>query len=88
MKSLIPGPRSLMLFGFVLWAGPLIAQPVHYRGKALPDADSILMQPYLALTNANVLDVRTGEILDNRTVVLRDGLIQSITTAAHPSISA
>ncbi len=85
MKSLIPGPRSLMLFGFVLWAGPLIAQPVHYRGKALPDADSILMQPYLALTNANVLDVRTGEILDNRTVVLRDGLIQSITTAAPPA---
>ncbi len=54
----------------LLQAGPLAAQSVHHSGKAMPDANAVLEPPYLALTNANVLDVRTGEILENRTVVL------------------
>ena len=84
MKRLVPRLGNLMLLLFLLWAGQLTAQPIHRIGKAMPDADSILPQPYLALTNANVLDVRTGEILEARTVVLQDGLIQSITTGAPP----
>ena len=84
MKRLLPRLGDLMLLLFLLWGGQLTAQPIHRIGKAMPGADSILPQPYLALTNANVLDVRTGEILENRTVVLQDGLIQSITTGAPP----
>ena len=84
MKRLGPRLSDLILLLFLLWAGQLTAQPIHRIGKAMPGADSILPQPYLALTNANVLDVRTGEILESRTVVLQDGLIQSITTGAPP----
>jgi imidazolonepropionase-like amidohydrolase len=39
----------------------------------------------LALVGANVVDVRTGRVLPNATVVLRDGKIQSVGTAAAPA---
>jgi imidazolonepropionase-like amidohydrolase len=42
-------------------------------------------QPYLALLNANVLDVRTGRIARDSTVVTRDGKIVSIDAAAAPA---
>ncbi len=42
-------------------------------------------QPYLALVNANVLDVRTGRIARDSTVVMRDGKIVSIDSAAAPA---
>jgi len=42
-------------------------------------------QPYLALVNGNVLDVRSGEITANATVVLRDGRILSIGPGSAPA---
>ncbi len=42
-------------------------------------------QPYLALVNGHVLDVRTGEIDLNATVVLRDGKIASIGPGPAPA---
>jgi imidazolonepropionase-like amidohydrolase len=41
--------------------------------------------PYLALVGGNVLDVRTGEIEGNATVVLREGKIASIGAGAAPA---
>ena len=42
-------------------------------------------QPYLALTNARVVDVRTGRISSGATVVLRDGKVVSLGGAAAPA---
>src|SRR5687768_18611299 len=42
-------------------------------------------QEALALTNASVVNVRTGAVLRNATVVLRGGRIESVGTAAAPS---
>jgi len=42
-------------------------------------------QPYLALVNGNVLDVRTGGIEANATIVLRDGKIASIGPGPAPA---
>jgi len=39
----------------------------------------------VALTHANVVDVRTGRVLSDATVVLRDGLIASIAQGAPPA---
>ena len=41
-----------------------------------------LPRPPIALTHANVLDVKTGKVLGNATVVLRDGRIESIGAGA------
>lgn len=49
--------------------------------------DGTLLQPFLALTHANVVDVRSGRILTDRTVILRNGLIESI-GATPPSAVA
>ena len=53
--------------------------------EALADADGVLPQPFLALTNANVVDVRGGTILRGRTVVLRDGKIESVGSGTPPA---
>jgi imidazolonepropionase-like amidohydrolase len=42
-------------------------------------------QPYLALVHGNVLDVRTGTIAGDATVVLRDGKIASIGVGPSPA---
>ena len=39
----------------------------------------------LALVHANVLDVRTGRLVANQTVVLRGGKIESVSVAAPPA---
>jgi imidazolonepropionase-like amidohydrolase len=39
----------------------------------------------LALTNANVVNVRTGRIIVNTTIVLRNGKIESIGSNARPA---
>lgn len=39
----------------------------------------------LALVHANVLDVRSGRLVPNQTVVLRDGRIESVSAAAPPA---
>lgn len=60
------------------------ASPAALSAQA-PSAQARLPQPFLALTRASVIDVRTGEIQRNATVVLRDGTIESIGTGAPPA---
>ena len=43
-----------------------------------PDANGIIPQPHIALTNTHVVDVRTGTVLENAVVVVRDGRIVSV----------
>ena len=48
-------------------------------------SDGIVPQPFLALTHANVVDVRTGTIRPDVTMVLRDGNIAAIGSAPPPA---
>lgn len=59
------------MLGALAWAGRLFAQ-------APPEL--------LALTNASVVDVRTGKVLPGMTVVFRDGRIRSVGSAAPPGV--
>lgn len=52
---------------------------------ALQAGGQPLPQPNLALVHANVIDVRSGTVTENATVVLRAGRIVSIGTQAPPS---
>jgi len=47
-------------------------------------ADGLLPQPHLALTDANVVDVRTGTVLNGVTVELLNGKIASVGTQRPP----
>ncbi len=47
-------------------------------------APGIIPQPHLALVNANVLDIRTGDIRQSATVVLQGGKIVSVGNDAPP----
>ncbi|MFN8058869.1 MAG: amidohydrolase family protein [Vicinamibacterales bacterium] len=48
-------------------------------------ASAQIPQPFLALVNANVVDVRTGTIRPGATVLVRDGAIVSVGEGAAPS---
>ncbi len=50
----------------------------------VPADDGRLPQPWLALVNANVVDVVSGELERGVTVVLRDGRIEAVTRGAPP----
>jgi len=69
--------RKLLSTGllFVLMALPAWAQ----------EGSGIIAQPHLALIHANVIDVRTGTVQSDATVVVRAGKIESIGTGAAPA---
>jgi imidazolonepropionase-like amidohydrolase len=46
--------------------------------EAMTDAAGVIPQPFIAMTNANVLNVRNGEIMRGVTVVVRDGVIVTV----------
>jgi len=52
---------------------------------ALGAGQEPLPQPHLALTNANVIDVRTGSVTESATVVVADGKVVSVGSVAPPS---
>ncbi len=52
---------------------------------ALASQGQPIAQPHLALVDANVIDVRTGDVTTGATVVLQGGKIVSIGAAAPPS---
>ena len=62
----------------------LHVQPSLADLAATTDSDGIIPQPFLALTNANVVDVRAGSILGDVTLVLREGKIESVGTSEPP----
>lgn len=65
----------------VLAAGSAFAQPtVPY----LPGEDAVLPQPHVALVNTHVVNVVDGTVLEDAVVVVRDGLIESVSTDPPP----
>ncbi len=64
------------LLGLVLTPGLALAQAELVE----PDANGIIPQPHIALTNTHVVDVRTGTVLENAVVVVvvRDARIVSV----------
>lgn len=63
-------------------AGVLAATVVSAQVRAGGD---VIEQPWLAFTNANVVDVRAGVILRSAVVVVRDGKIISVGAGAAPA---
>ena len=57
---------------FTACAAALLIGPGQVKGQD-GASDGRVAQPVIALTNANVVDVVTGQILEGQTVLLRDG---------------
>ncbi|MDH3990740.1 MAG: hypothetical protein OEV34_16525, partial [Gammaproteobacteria bacterium] len=68
---------GLLVSGLVQAQDPYLRASLEAR-EALSDDASVIPQLYLAMTNANVVNVRNGEILRSVTVVVRDGKILSV----------
>ncbi|MFQ5792125.1 MAG: amidohydrolase family protein, partial [Acidobacteriota bacterium] len=68
---------------------PLVVLSVTVLAGGAPVQESgdedVLPQPYLALTHVNVVDVRSGDIARDVTVVLRDGKIASVGAGEGPA---
>jgi imidazolonepropionase-like amidohydrolase len=60
------------------------ARPSLAEREATADGTGVIPQLELAMTNVNVVDVRTGDILRNTTVVVRGGKIRSVGTGSAP----
>lgn len=69
--------------GFVLAQDPYLRPSLEAR-QAIADGAGVIPQVFVALTNANVVDVRNGEILVNVTVVVKDGIIVSVDNNRPP----
>jgi imidazolonepropionase-like amidohydrolase len=66
-------------------AAALLALALAQTGTGTASGGQPLPQPYLAIVHANVVDVRTGSIARDATVVIRDGRIVSVGTAPAPT---
>ena len=87
--------RPWRILTLVAWLVIIVAPAADgqalYRKPSLDDlaamagADGVIPQPFLALTNTNVVDVRGGTILRNVTIVLRDGKIESVGSDQPPA---
>ncbi len=73
--------HNRVIFGLL---AAIVFVSIPARGQD-PGPDGIIPQPYSALTNTHVIDVRTGEILSNAVLVVRDGLIESLGTGSPPA---
>ena len=62
----------------------ILSTPVGATAQRPTTNSDISIDP-LALTNANVVDVRTGRIIVNATIVLRNGKIESIGSNERPA---
>jgi imidazolonepropionase-like amidohydrolase len=67
---------------FSLFVVFLVAGFVTARGQ---EGKGVIPQPHLALVNAHVIDVRTGDIQSNATVVVKDGTIASVGSNTVPA---
>lgn len=75
--------RVSVLFAGLLASGWVLAQDPYLRPsldarEAMADDAGVIPQVFVSMTNANVVDVRTGKILTNVTVTVRDGKIVSV----------
>ena len=71
----------LLLLVVTAAAGPFAQGP----GATIGPSPTAIPQSHLALTHAVVVDVRAGRVLEDATVVVRDGRIVSVGTAAAPA---
>jgi imidazolonepropionase-like amidohydrolase len=69
--------RKFLAIGLLLVLGTLPAWAQEGTG--------IIAQPHLALIHANVIDVRTGTVQSDATVVVRAGKIESLGSGAAPA---
>lgn len=82
--------KSSIAILFALLAGSsAFAQDPYQRPSldaraAMTDDAGVIPQLFIAMTHANVLDVRDGEILEDVTVVVRDGTIVSVGDDSPP----
>jgi len=67
-----------LLVGVLAHAQDPYLRPALAQREALADSAGIIPQLNVAMTNANVVDVRSGNILRDVTIVVRDGTIQSV----------
>jgi len=67
-----------ILAGAFVYAQDPYLRPALAEREAMADSAGVIPQLNVAMTNANVVDVRSGEILRNMTIVVRDGMIQSV----------
>ena len=66
---------AIALVGGAAFAQDPYLRPSLAEREALTDSSGVIPQLDLAMTNANVVDVRSGEILRGVTVAVRDGKI-------------
>lgn len=78
------GIITFLTCGLGLAQDPYLRPPLAERDAMANDA-GVLPQLDVALTNANVVDVRSGRILRDVTVTLKDGLIVSVGPASAAS---
>jgi len=82
--------HTIILLAGLLTGGLALAQDPYLRAslaarEAMADGSGVIPQVFVALTNANVVSVRDGDILRNVTVVVRDGRILSVGTDRPPA---
>ena len=84
LYSLFLFSACLLPDGFASAQDPYL-RPALATREAVSDSAGVMPQVFVAMTNANVVDVRDGKILRDVTVVVRDGRIVSIDTAQPPA---
>ena len=75
---------ACLFAGSLAWAQDPYLRPSIGQRAAMADESGALPQLNMAMTNANVVDVRTGDILEGVTVVIRDGMIVSVGNGNPP----
>lgn len=75
---------SLLASAFAQAQDPYLRPPIDAR-EAMTDGRGVIPQLFIAMTNANVVNVRNGEILRNVTVTVRNGKILAVDTAEPPA---
>lgn len=81
---------TFVIFGCLFYSGAILAQDPYLRPslearEALANEQGVIPQINVAMTNANVVDVRSGEILRGVTVTVRNGLITSVGEGRPPA---
>lgn len=79
-----------VIFASMFCANMALAQDPYLRPaldtrQSLADDLGVIPQPYVAMTNANVVNVRNGEILRDVTVTVENGLIVSVDKDRPPA---
>ena len=85
--------RKTIIIASLLAGSTVLAQDPYLRPSldardAMTNVHSVIPQVNVAMTNANVVNVRNGEILRDVTVTVKDGMIVSVSNDAPPEVLA